>query len=182
MAWFASYAHSLAALVLLLAGLAKRRDCSAFASLVSDYRVLPDHVARAFATVLPEVEIALACLLLVGVWRLWVASASTALFLTFAAGVAINLARGRRTLSCGCFGENEHAPISERHVVRNIALAGATVPSAFAGQASLSPASVEGLSTVAAAAITLVAGWLVATSLKAWRRASVDAQALQSER
>ena len=182
MAWSAAYAHSIAALVLLLAGVAKRRDRAALARLLKDYRLLPDRVGRAVAAVLPEVEIALAFLLLIGLSRPWVASAVAGLFLTFAAGVAINLARGRRTLSCGCFGANEHAPISERHVVRNVLLAGATVPSALAGDAGLTLASLEGLSALAAAAIALVAWWLVATSLKAWRRVAVDAQALHSER
>ena len=46
-----------------------------------------------------------------------------ALLLTYAIAIAINLARGRRDLDCGCAGPNERRPIAAWMVWRNVGIA-----------------------------------------------------------
>jgi len=46
-----------------------------------------------------------------------------ALLLAYAVAIAINLARGRRDLDCGCAGPNDRRPISAWMVWRNVGMA-----------------------------------------------------------
>jgi len=43
--------------------------------------------------------------------------------LAYGAGIAINLARGRRDLDCGCAGPNDRRPIAAWMIWRNVGIA-----------------------------------------------------------
>lgn len=116
-------------LVLRLAGtllfgstsLHKLRDVGAFRSALLGYDVLPRAALRSIAVSLPALELTTAGALLAGA-RLGCGSAAL-LLLLYAAAMAINLARGRRDLDCGCGGIAGGQRVSAGLVLRNLVLA-----------------------------------------------------------
>lgn len=111
---------SLLGLTLLVAGAGKFRDLEAHARVVVGYKVMPDTAARSVGKLLPFVEAALGAALLLRTGLPWVGYAAAVLFLGYAAGLVVNLARGRTELACGCFafGEEEAPHISWFHPLR----------------------------------------------------------------
>jgi uncharacterized membrane protein YphA (DoxX/SURF4 family) len=88
--------------ILLWAGIAKALDQQGSLLSVSSYDVLPDALVRPVATLLPWVEIAIAALLLLGLFVRF-AGASTAILTTiFIGGLIQAKARGLQ-IDCGCF-------------------------------------------------------------------------------
>lgn len=88
--------------VLLWAGIAKALDQQGSILSVSSYDVLPNALVRPVATLLPWVEIAIAALLLLGLFVRF-AGASTAILTTvFIAGLIQAKSRGLQ-IDCGCF-------------------------------------------------------------------------------
>jgi hypothetical protein len=117
-----SAAVALAA-VFAAAAVAKLRDLSIFAAVVQNFRMLPEFLARPFAYVLPPVELAVAVGLLVEASRGWAAAGAFALLAAFTVAIAVNLARGRREIDCGCFGTSHKQTLSGWLIGRNAALA-----------------------------------------------------------
>jgi uncharacterized membrane protein YphA (DoxX/SURF4 family) len=89
--------------IFLWAGLAKVTDLQGSINSVDAYDVLPDAVAEIVGTLLPWGEIALAALLLLGLFVRAAAGATAVLTLVFIAGMAQAKARGL-AIDCGCFG------------------------------------------------------------------------------
>jgi uncharacterized membrane protein YphA (DoxX/SURF4 family) len=119
----ASLIAASAGLLFLVSALHKLRDLRRFAEVFAAYGVLPAAPARRFAPVVPALELGVAAGLLFDNLRtlaLWV---GMALLLTYAAAIAVNLARGRRDLDCGCAGPNERRPIAAWMVWRNVGIA-----------------------------------------------------------
>ena len=92
----------LMALVFLTAALGKIRRRLAFQGVVANYRLMPESAVPVFALLLPLVEAAVAAALLFAPPPVPEVSAATLLVL-FAAAMAINIWRGRRSIDCGCF-------------------------------------------------------------------------------
>jgi len=120
-----------ALLALLLAGgaLAKLRDLSGFAAAVAGYRLLPAALAGPAAAGFVAAELALAA-------GLWLAPrpaglGAAALLVLYGAAIAVNLARGRRDIDCGCGGPLGRQSLSEALVLRNLLLACAAMASAL---------------------------------------------------
>ena len=109
------------ALLFASAALHKFRDLAVFAQLLAAYRLLPERVN--VAPLVPLAEVAVAAGLLVPATRAAAALGGAALLLLYAAALGVNLARGRRDLSCGCGGASERRPIAPWMVVRNLACA-----------------------------------------------------------
>jgi hypothetical protein len=87
-----------------------------FSRTISDYQLLPGPLTRTAAFCVITVESFLALAFLTG-WLVAIAiPVAVCVLLSFAAGVAINLRRGRRP-ACGCFG-NQGEPISGRSLSR----------------------------------------------------------------
>jgi hypothetical protein len=128
---------AIASLALLFgsAALAKLRDRTRFAAVLEAYDVLPVSIAKVLAVVLPFIELAVAMGLFVTQFRSVAAGAAGTLLLIYGAGIAWNLARGRRDIDCGCEGFGQRRPIAPWMLFRNAllivvaALAGA-VPTA----------------------------------------------------
>lgn len=114
------------ALVLLFAfaALHKARDLRAFASTVEGYALLPTRLVRLAAPLLVSAELA-TLILLVARDPLGPAAALS-LLAVYSLAIAVNLARGRRDIDCGCLGPasvGQH--LSGWLLARNAALAGA---------------------------------------------------------
>jgi hypothetical protein len=71
-------------------------------------------------------EVLAATGLLVPVTRTWAAGLAAVLLLAYAGVIALNLARGRTTIDCGCGGGGQG--ISSWHVLRNLVLVLFAVP------------------------------------------------------
>ena len=121
---FAMLALLLLAVVFATAAVAKLREPGVFAGVVEQYDLLPLPLVRPFAYALPVVELAAALGLLLPVTRAPAAAVLVLLLLGFAAAMAINLARGRSDIDCGCFIGVQKQRISWTLVVRNLVLAG----------------------------------------------------------
>ena len=121
---FAALAVLLLAAVFGAAALAKLRDLDVFQGVVEQYRLLPAVLVEPFVRILPVVELGAALALLLPATRALAAATLIALLVVFAAAMAINLARGRSDIDCGCFIGVQKQRISWALVVRNLVLAG----------------------------------------------------------
>ncbi len=112
--------------LLLLAGLTKLADRASVRQAVADYEVLPGHLERPFAALLPWLETALGALLLLGLGTTIAAALATPLFLSFALAIGVNLVRGRH-FDCHCFGSVRSERIGWPALLRSAALVLAAV-------------------------------------------------------
>ena len=110
------------ALLFASAALHKLLHLAAFAAAFRAYAVVPPELAP-LALLVPLLELTVGAALLAGGSRIGAAAAGAALLLLYASAIAINLARGRRDLSCGCGGPNDRRPIAGWMVWRNVVLA-----------------------------------------------------------
>jgi len=109
-------------LLFAAAALHKLRAPRRFAEVFTAYRILPPALAP-LAVLVPLLELSLAVALLMIRARHTAAAMGALLLGLYAAAIALNLARGRRELSCGCGGPNDRRPIAPWMVVRNVLLA-----------------------------------------------------------
>ncbi len=112
------------ALALLFAAAAwhKLRSPRRFAAILAAYRLLPHWLVAAAAVLVPFLEVVVAAGLPFEPTRRAAALAGIVLLLGYAAAIGINLARGRRDLSCGC-GRDDRTPIAPWMLGRNALLA-----------------------------------------------------------
>lgn len=139
-----------AALVLLRAALHKVLDRHRFAGILASYRILPDRAAPVVAGLLPGAEAVIVLALVIPQTRSLGLLGAAALVAAYAAAMALNLARGRVILDCGCGGPP--APLSWGLVGRNVLLA---APLGLAGLREAGALSI--LDTVAGTGIGLLA-------------------------
>jgi len=139
------------ALLFFVAAGHKLQDLGRFGATLAEYRLLPARLVPLAAALVVAVEVAAAGALLVpGARAAGLLSAAT-LLVVYGAAVAINLARGRRHIDCGCAGPAGRRPISGALVARNAALA----TLALAGLVPVRPRAllwVDGLTVVGASA------------------------------
>jgi uncharacterized membrane protein len=112
-----------AALLLAAAGVHKLRTLAQFAQILEAYRVLPSAVARRMAWLVPCLELSVALGLLVERSRRAAVLAAIGILIAYAAAIALNLARGRRDLDCGCGAARDRRSIAPWMVWRNLLLA-----------------------------------------------------------
>lgn len=114
------------ALMFLRAALHKAADLTRFEGSLADYALLPDWSLRTVRLLIPGLELACAAALAWGGARAVGAQAAAALLLGYGAAMAVNLARGRSEIDCGCGGPPER--LSWALVARNLGLAAALIP------------------------------------------------------
>lgn len=157
------HAVAAAALVVLWghAAAVKLRDRERLEAVVTGYRVMPDAFVPTVSLVLPAIELAVAAGLVASATRGAAAIASAVLLAGYAVAVAVNLARGRRAIDCGCGGRPR--PIHPWLVGRNALLA------AVSG-ALLAPVGARelGVLDAANAAMMLVAAIGLYATLEQW--------------
>ena len=147
--------------VFAAAALHKWRDLGAFTAALSAHRLAPDASAGALARAFAVCETAVAVGLLAPASAPGAAGVAAALLAIYSGAIAINLARGRREIDCGCSARPQ--PLSGVLLARNAALAAAVIPAALpeSGRALV---WVDALSAAAGlAALALL--WLAAQSL-----------------
>ena len=140
-----------------------------FRAAVESYRLVPEAMAVVLQWIVPALELAGAIGLVVPTTRSAAALLLLSLIAAFTGAIALNLARGRRELDCGCFGPLLRQPLSGWLVVRNGLLA-LLVLAAFTPVDARPLASLDYL-TIGAAVAALVtlygaANYLLATAPK----------------
>ena len=156
-----------AALALVFAHAAwhKLRDLGAFTASVAAYELVPAPLAALAATQLVVCEAVLFGTLLLPRARMGAAIAALALLALYSGAIAVNLARGRRDLDCGCTGPALRQPLSGWLLARNAAL-GALALGAALPQAPRALGAVDAL-PISGAALALFALHLAANQLAA---------------
>lgn len=156
----------------------KGRDLHVFAAVLWNYELLPLSAIKPVALLLVVVESALAVSFLVPSPVPMAGYAAAALMLIYGFAIAVNLARGRTDMSCGCEGGEREQPLRAGLLVRNAILAAA----ALVATGSLAPGGGSAGGAVvremvwldwfaaAAAAATIVALWSAAGQLRALER------------
>ena len=91
--------------------------------VVRNYRLLPEAFTATFAGAQLIAGALTAAALLWAATRRIGAYAAAAQLIVFAAAIAINLRRGRRSIDCGCFGSRLRQGLSAWMVARNLILA-----------------------------------------------------------
>jgi hypothetical protein len=168
------FARTLVALILLTAGVAKLASWREFIQIVRNYELLPADVSNVVGRWLPVAEVIIAVGMLTGWLMLWLAVAAIVLFLLFASAIAINLLRGRRDISCGCFGPQRQQRLTWGLVIRNGLLAGLAAAPWLTGAAQErleSLPTAESVATVLAAGSVLALWWLWGVTQRMWRLA-----------
>lgn len=120
------------ALALLFAGAArhKLRDMARFEAVLGDYQVLPRFAVAIAARAIVAVELILVLALLVPATSEIAALCIAGLLALYSGGIALNLARGRREIDCGCGGPAEQR-LGPGILARNTLLIGIALASAL---------------------------------------------------
>jgi thiol-disulfide isomerase/thioredoxin len=107
----------LLALVFATAGAAKLADLGRSRKSMADFGI-PATLAAPFGILLPVAELAVTAALLPASTAWWGTLGAFVLLLVFLAGIAYNLARGRKP-NCHCFGQLHSAPAGWKTLARN---------------------------------------------------------------
>jgi uncharacterized membrane protein len=140
-----------------------------FRAAVESYRLVPEAMAAVLGWIVSVLELAGAIGLVVAPTRGAGALLLLALIAAFTGAIALNLARGRRDLDCGCFGPLLRQPLSGWLIARNGLLAFLVLAAFTPGDAR--PLTSLDYLTIAAAAAAMVilygaANYLLATAPK----------------
>jgi hypothetical protein len=123
-----SWTLALALTILFAASAAmKFAGLAQFAAAVEDYRILPAVLVGPAAWIIPAIEGSAAVGLLIPVTQGCAAAILAVLVGMFTAAIAVNLARGRRQIDCGCFGPALRQTLSGWLIGRNLILIGAAI-------------------------------------------------------
>jgi len=116
-------------LVFLVAAVQKVQHWRLLPGVIANYRLLPKWAVSPAASLLPPLELLLAIALLSAQAQPWPELAAVALLLLFAGAMAINIARGRAHIDCGCGQAFLAQHLSRPLVARNLVLAALLLPS-----------------------------------------------------
>jgi hypothetical protein len=123
----------LGALVFATAVVGKVRHRHELAGVVANYRLLPERLAAPAAWAIVGLECMTALSLVSGALLAGGAALAIVLLGGFALAMAVNLARGRREIDCGCFQSGLRQRLSAALVARNLILAACLTPLLAAG-------------------------------------------------
>lgn len=123
----------------------KLRDRAAFAAVLAAYRVLPAGVVAVAGVGVAMVELATAAAWLAPGTTVYAARATVALLAAYAVAIGVNLARGRRSIDCGCGIGGAAQPIGEGLVARNLLLGLAAWLTGLGAEAASAAVSGAGL-------------------------------------
>ena len=116
---FSAAAALTTALVFTLGAVHKFKDRLKFEGALSAYELVPLGAVTALARTLPVLELAAALLVIATPTRPVGAALALVLLGTYTAAIAVNLARGRRDIDCGCGGSERETPLSGWLLFRN---------------------------------------------------------------
>jgi hypothetical protein len=109
------------AVIFALAAVQSLRNAAEFTGIVEQYRIAPRWLVSAAARLLPPLELAAAAALLVPVTSHAGGVLGLCLTTLFTGAIAVNLARGRTFIDCGCGGASGQR-LSGGLVLRNLTL------------------------------------------------------------
>lgn len=141
--------------IFLPSAVSKLRAMDEFEGVLADYRLLPETLVRPVARVLPALELAAGLLVLLPPTRPSGGALAAGLLLLFALAMAVNVARGRTEIDCGCFLGRQKERIGWPLVARNLVLVALALPLLAAEGAA--PPGVVDLPTIGLAAGSLLA-------------------------
>jgi len=104
------------------AGLHKLRDPGYFGVIIEDYRVLPRVNGRMLALLIGSAELTTGLAILLPLTHTAGLLAAALLLTLYFVAIALNLARGRRSIQCGCGGVSQHQSLSGALLLRNAVL------------------------------------------------------------
>jgi hypothetical protein len=116
-------------LVFLVAAVQKALGWRLLPGVIANYRLLPGWAVLPAAALLPPLELLLAIGLLSAQAQPWPELAAIVLLLLFAGAMAINIARGRVHIDCGCGQAFLAQHLSRPLVARNLVLVALLLPS-----------------------------------------------------
>jgi len=119
--------------VFLAAGVHKWRDLPRFESTLGAYGLVPGLLLRPVAWLLPVAEFTIATGLLVAPARSAAATAGAVLLGIYTLAIGVNLARGRRSIDCGCGDPGQTQKLTEWLLLRNGVLMGFAMLAAAPG-------------------------------------------------
>lgn len=153
----------LGGLVFATAVAGKIRHRHELPGVVANYRLLPERLAATAAWMIVGLECLVVLSLLSGLRLAAGAMLAIVLLGGFALAMAINLARGRREIACGCFQLGLRQRLSAGLVARNVVLAILLVPLlTAAGSGATAQQWVDGLGAgLAAFALYQVLGEII---------------------
>jgi hypothetical protein len=105
-----------------VSGVMKLRDLEMFEGSLANYQLSPRWMEKPLTYSLPIIECVAAAGLLAASTRAIAASMLLALLSIFTGAIAINLARGRTNIDCGCFGPALRQELSGWLLMRNLFL------------------------------------------------------------
>jgi uncharacterized membrane protein YphA (DoxX/SURF4 family) len=114
-------------LIFVTAGAQKLRHRAVLPGVIAHYRILPEAAVGPVAALLPVLEIGTGVALVAGIVPL-AAVAGIVLLLLFTGAMAVNIARGRSHIDCGCGDATLRQSLSPALVMRNLLLAGLLLP------------------------------------------------------
>ena len=100
----------------------KLNAVAVFKATMDEYQLVPLILSGVVAVLLIVAELAAAILVLVPAVRTTGLMIMTVLLFIYAAGIGINLLRGRRDIDCGCSGPSSRHELSGWLVLRNLVL------------------------------------------------------------
>ena len=161
------------ALLLAVAAAHKLAGFRSFAATLGDYRLLPARAVSFVAVLTILAEIATASGLLVPALRAPAAITAALIFSAYGAAIAVNIARGRVDIDCGCSFGRSADRLTVFLIWRNAALAGAALVAA-------APASARALGAfdLAASALFVVAAAAFYLTIEALRANAVQFDAM----
>jgi uncharacterized membrane protein YphA (DoxX/SURF4 family) len=130
-------ARVLGMLVFAAAVYGKLRHRTEFLGVVANYRLLPQLLVRPVAWLVVGLEASVVLSLASDYRPVWGAALAMALLAGFAVAIAINIARGRNEIDCGCFRSTLRQPLSVALVARNLLLAVMILPLAVTDSGNL---------------------------------------------
>jgi uncharacterized membrane protein len=162
-----AFLQAILALVFLTGAWSKLRARATFEGVVYNYRLLPESAVLPVSYLLPLAELAVGLGLVYAPTRPSAAIGALLLLAMFTVAIAINLARGRREIDCGCFSAVLKQRLSGGLIVRNVVLMGVAAWLAWSGPRSLAGAAgwldwLVGLAAAAAAALIYTSATLLA--------------------
>ncbi|MFT7338238.1 MAG: hypothetical protein ACI92B_001568 [Marinobacter maritimus] len=101
----------------------KLRHPSWFRRQVHEYELIPGLMVPAAARTLPIAELVIAAGLLWSISRPYAGVLAFLMICVYALAIAINLARGRKDIDCGCSGPAMRQPLQPALLARNLLLA-----------------------------------------------------------
>src|SRR5918997_4385456 len=143
----------------VVAGVANPADRKGSGKAIIDFGV-PAGLASPLGILLPLAELVCAVALIPSATAWWGAVGTLTLLILFVAGIAVNLARGRKP-ECHCFGQLHSAPAGWKTLARNgvlAALAGILVWQGWGGR--VGPSAVGWIGALSTVKLPLLLGFL----------------------